>query len=27
MDDNEDTITIEEINEVLKHAKTGKVVD
>jgi len=27
-DDNEDMITIEELNEVLKHAKkTGKVVD
>ena len=26
-DDNEDMITIEELNRVLKHAKTGKVVD
>jgi len=26
-DDNEDMITIEELNEVLIHAKTGKVVD
>ena len=26
-DDNEDMITIEELNEVLKRAKTGKVVD
>ncbi len=26
-DGNEDMITIEELNRVLKHAKTGKVVD
>ena len=26
-DDNEEMITIEELNEVLKHAKTGEVVD
>jgi len=26
-DDNEEMITIGELNEVLKHAKTGKVVD
>ena len=26
-EDNEDMITIEELNEVLKHPKTGKVAD
>jgi len=26
-DDNEDMITTEELNKVIKHAKTGKVVD
>jgi len=26
-DENEDMITTEELNEVLKHKKTGKVVD